>query len=275
MIHYVLSVGGARGSVQAGALQYLDSLGMKGQAFYGSSVGALNAAMMATGQLGRMIEVWEDVENERVYNRNPNIWNFALSLFGRPVLDTSPLKELIRKELLGHKVLHPLTVEFTHLSGELITHKIMGEIGEQDVQFIYDSCAIPFLFGLDDNKADGGLVNPIPLKAAIEAASPGDEIIIISCHPMEAKFEVPETRIQELGAVLDIMQSSLVKASVSPFLMINRMLDSMGVDEFEGLKRFKAKFIAPERVLEWGMLDFNESPKHIWYGKEMSKSVLK
>ena len=62
----VLSGGGARGAYQAGAWKALRELDYQFDIVTGTSVGALNAAMMASGDFERAIMLWQEISPEAV-----------------------------------------------------------------------------------------------------------------------------------------------------------------------------------------------------------------
>lgn len=103
MIALVLSGGGTRGALQAGALLALAEREIQAQILVGSSVGALNAAYLATdptlaGAL-RLAEVWRHLRREEVL---PGNWlSMALRfLFGRDsLLDGRTLRRFIKRHL--------------------------------------------------------------------------------------------------------------------------------------------------------------------------------
>lgn len=64
----VLSGGGARGAYQAGVWRALDELGIKIDIITGTSVGAINAAMVAQGELDLACSLWKEMETHMVFD---------------------------------------------------------------------------------------------------------------------------------------------------------------------------------------------------------------
>jgi len=62
----VLEGGGARGAYQVGAWQALRELGLEYGGVAGTSVGALNGAMMVQGDLDRALEIWNEIRPSRI-----------------------------------------------------------------------------------------------------------------------------------------------------------------------------------------------------------------
>ena len=63
-----LEGGGAKGAYQIGAWKALQEAGIKFNAVSGTSVGALNAALMCMGDIGRAQELWSDIRLSDIIN---------------------------------------------------------------------------------------------------------------------------------------------------------------------------------------------------------------
>ncbi len=74
MIAFVLSGGGSRGALEAGALLALFEQGVRPDMLLGASVGALNAAFIAANPTldgaRRLVDVWLEVRKEQIYPGN-------------------------------------------------------------------------------------------------------------------------------------------------------------------------------------------------------------
>ena len=56
----VFSGGGSRGAYECGAWQALEEMNIRIDAVYGTSIGAINAALVAQGDLTTALELWEN-----------------------------------------------------------------------------------------------------------------------------------------------------------------------------------------------------------------------
>lgn len=63
-----LEGGGAKGAYEAGVWKALDEAGVKYNAVAGTSVGALNGAMMAAGELDTAMRLWENVKFSQIFD---------------------------------------------------------------------------------------------------------------------------------------------------------------------------------------------------------------
>ena len=60
----VLSGGGSRGAYEAGACQALAELGIEIDIITGTSVGAINAAMVTQGELELATKLWKEMDSD-------------------------------------------------------------------------------------------------------------------------------------------------------------------------------------------------------------------
>lgn len=280
-----LSVGAARGSYQAGAVAELSARGVRPEGgAAGDSVGALNAAMVATGQADALVELWSELEDRDVFRGRFGPVNAGWSaLRNRPMLDLQPLAWLMNERLLGRELAMPLTVGTVHWSGERRAHRWPAghRLRASDLQWIYTSCAIPLVFPTPWG-ADGGLVDPIPLRETMDMAREGDRILVISGHPVEpyAREDEPTGEVGKVVRAFEIMQAALVRKSVHGMLAINRLLESTGraywVDLRTGRRyvRYAPLVVAPSRPLPFGMLDFTRSREGIPVGRRDAGAAL-
>lgn len=68
MYGLVLEGGGAKGSYQIGACKAIEELGIDIVAVTGTSIGALNGAMIVQGELERAYELWYDITPSKVFD---------------------------------------------------------------------------------------------------------------------------------------------------------------------------------------------------------------
>lgn len=108
-----LEGGGAKGAYQVGAWRALDEAGIKYNAVSGSSVGALNGAMMAMRDLDKARELWGDINFSKVMDVNDSVMKRlfigdyfgitpgdiakkAVSLVKEGGFDVTPLRNLLK-----------------------------------------------------------------------------------------------------------------------------------------------------------------------------------
>ena len=86
-----LEGGGAKGAYEAGVWKALDEAGVKYNAVAGTSVGALNGAMMASRDLSTALHLWENVKFSQVFDA-----------------DDEMMKKMFIKEVLPQRLLRDL-----------------------------------------------------------------------------------------------------------------------------------------------------------------------
>ncbi len=75
----VLSGGGAKGAFAFGVIQKIIEKNIKIDAIAGTSVGALNAALLSTGEMETGATIWRTLEQNRVY---PYRWPMCSKVTG-------------------------------------------------------------------------------------------------------------------------------------------------------------------------------------------------
>ena len=114
----VFDGGGARGAYQIGAWKALAEAGVKISAVAGTSVGALNGALVCMGDLERAEEIWSNMSFSTVMNVDDDLmeqifeeegsWKMLLKevweQLGEGGVDITPLKELIHDEVDEEKI---------------------------------------------------------------------------------------------------------------------------------------------------------------------------
>lgn len=63
-----LEGGGAKGAYEVGVWRALDEAGVRFDAVAGTSVGALNGAMMVMGELEQALRLWENIRFSQVFD---------------------------------------------------------------------------------------------------------------------------------------------------------------------------------------------------------------
>lgn len=95
----VLSGGGSRGAYEAGVWQALMDLGIKTDIVTGSSVGAINGAMVCQGDLERTISLWKEIETHMVFDvpEDSRMIDYAKLIFSEGGAGSTGLKSLLEK----------------------------------------------------------------------------------------------------------------------------------------------------------------------------------
>ena len=222
----VLDGGGARGAYQIGAWKALKEAGVKINAVAGTSVGALNGALICMDDVENAVRIWSELTFSRVMDVD-DAWMTRLfdgeiplgeafgevwKVLGEGGVDITPLKNLIH-EMIDEKKIRSSGKEFCILTFSL------SEMEEKDLSLeeipeglLEDFLlASAYLFGFKNEKLhgkryiDGGVVNNVPVNSLIERGYKDLIEIRIYGPGREPSFELPEDgELYRIGARVDL-----------------------------------------------------------------------
>lgn len=198
----VLSGGGSRGAYEIGAWQALSELGIRFDAVYGTSIGAINAGLVVQGDLDRAVELWsnirlnqvlatddEDFSVDRMVHRKRDVIPFLLENAKNLRMDIAPLENLMAQHLDEKKVrasgmeLGVMTVRVPQMQPVPIRLGDMAEGTLNDWLLASASCfpVFPLRKIGGERYLDGGYFDNLPIDMAI--ADGMDEIVAVDIHP--------------------------------------------------------------------------------------------
>jgi len=276
----VLSGGAAHGAFQAGAIQALYEIGWIPEIICGSSVGAINAAGLASGKSPEhLCELWRKVTSRDVYRwRPPNQW---LKFWKwSHVLDTTPLSKLLNKYVDFDELQHsPQTV--TCFSVDVRTGHLQGYANRVtglppkfrrlyrpdllDVDAVMSSTAIPLVFPWSRGEWDGSLLQYAPLKPAVLLGA--TEIVVVSLEIHEPEPALPTGVVQTALRILDISSMSRLRSDLRTLLARNNQ---------DGYRNIDVRVIRPLRNLGYSKLNFNSPLKEaaIAHGRNCAHQIM-
>lgn len=249
----VLEGGGAKGAYQVGAWRALEEAGVKIRGIAGTSVGALNGAMMCMDELDTAEELWknltysqvvdvDDNKMEQLMDREMPLKEFLNALFermGEGGLDVSPLKNLILEVVDEEKIrqspreLYIKTFSVDHF------RELDIDLKEVDPGQIKDYLlASAYIFPLFKNEKlhgktyiDGGAINNVPLDSLVDRGY--EDIIVIRIFGIgrEKRVRIPEnTRILtveprvDLGNIMDFNSKKSIRNMKIGYYDAKRMI---------------------------------------------------
>jgi NTE family protein len=172
---FVLSGGSSLGAIQVGMIQALMEAGVRPDFVIGTSVGAINAAWLATqpdpqGAI-KLAEIWSGLRRQDVFPLNP--WAGARGLLGRSnhVIANSGLRSILEKNLSIER-LEDTAVPVYVVATDLKTGRAVVLSSGPAIPALLASSAIPGVFppvtiGRRE-LVDGGVANHTPIASAIE-----------------------------------------------------------------------------------------------------------
>jgi NTE family protein len=231
----VLAGGGAKGAFQVGVLRFLAEEGLEPQIIAGTSIGALNGAVVACGGsfaegVKKLESVWRDLGSIRVIKWNPD---------PSSVLDAEPLERLIR-DYVNPSMLREGTelwvtafpvagipgMPFGSLDALATLLKVGGDVSARwfrvqdcaDDEVLYTtllaSAALPFLFPqrkIDGGLyVDGGVAENVPIRGLKERGCDHVVVVHLSTSDLWNRHDYPDYTIIEVRPQLsvDIERSS-------------------------------------------------------------------
>ncbi len=222
----VLDGGGARGAYQIGAWKALKEAGIKINAVAGTSVGALNGALICMGDVENAVKIWSEMTFSRVMDVDDTwmnrLFDGEISLkealaemwevLNEGGVDITPLRNLIH-EVIDEKKIRSSGIEFC-----ILTFSV-SEMEEKDLSIeeipegmLEDFLlASAYLLGFKNEKLhgkryiDGGVVNNVPVNSLIERGYKDLIEIRIYGPGREPSFELPEDgEIYRIGARVNL-----------------------------------------------------------------------
>jgi len=227
----VLEGGGAKGAYQIGAWRALREAGIKICAVAGTSVGALNAALICMEDLGKAEKLWETISYSKVMDVDDNIMSQvfqgklemtealkrSMKLFTEGGADITPLKNLIADNI-DEEYIRKGIINFYLLTFSISEMKEldldMKEVSEGLMQDLLLASAYLPVFKNQKlhgkTYMDGGMFNNVPLESLVTRNYKHIIMIRIFGIGREKKVKIPddvtvlsvEPRV-DLGNILD------------------------------------------------------------------------
>jgi NTE family protein len=255
MYGLVLEGGGSKGSYQIGACRALAEMGIEYKAVAGTSVGALNGAMVVQGDIDRAYALWHDINPYNVIKMtDEELEGFSesssrvdsLNIFMKKLrkvvaergLDTAPLVELLESAIDERKIRNS-EMDFGIVTVDLTSRKAL-EIYKEDipegrlVDYILASASFPaFRRAVIDGRVfiDGGFYNALPINLVKNKSC--SDIIVLRTNSLGVK-----KRVDRSGLNITTIEPS---EGLGPILDFNsgRTRQNLKLGYFDAMKVFK------------------------------------
>lgn len=220
----VLEGGGAKGAYQIGAWKALKEAGLKIKGVSGTSVGALNGALICMDNIEKAMEVWENISYSQVMSVEDEFMDgiikkdyanlSAMEILKNSMLylsnggiDVTPLRDLINNHIdedrlrSGKPEFYFQTFSVTELK-ELDIDATLVEDGQM-IDMLLASAYFPVFKKekvMGNRLIDGGMFNNVPVDALIKRGY--EDIISIRIYGigLEKKVKIPEgTKVYEIA----------------------------------------------------------------------------
>ena len=220
----VLEGGGARGAYQVGAWRALKENGVKFNAVAGSSVGALNGAMMAMDDLALAENLWNDMKFSRVMDVDDRQMQALLKgkfseldiadlrktlkrIFSEKGIDVTPLRNLIKSTVDCDKIRNS-PIRFFICTYSITDRKELeleaSKLGNEELcDMLLASAYFPaFKHELLGGKkyTDGGVTNVLPLSPLVSRGYKDIISIRLYGYGIEKRIRLPKgTTVTEIA----------------------------------------------------------------------------
>ncbi len=194
---FVLGGGGVLGAAEVGMLQALFEKGITPDLVLGTSIGALNGAMVARepslAVIDRLTELWQTVASSReVYGDRPLRTVRRAVATGTHIYSASPMRRRLAEEF-GDLRFEDLPVQFQVCAASIERAAEHWFTSGPLVPAIVASAAVPGLLPPakvgDEHFLDGGIVNSIPLGRAVSLGA--DVVYVLQVGRIDRPLRVP------------------------------------------------------------------------------------
>lgn len=219
----VLGGGGARGAYQIGVWQALEELGISVNIITGTSVGALNGALILQDDFEAAKNMWEKIETQKILSfptttasadtlsgMVSQIGSFTINAIQSKGVSTLPLRNLI-KDTFSQEKMQQVTLDFYLVTTEL------PNLQEKDIHFntcqserwqswlLASASFFPAMAATQiDGKyyVDGGYRNNIPVDIALQKGATECIVVDVKGPGITKPIKIPTT-----ATVLNIQSS--------------------------------------------------------------------
>ncbi len=194
---FVLGGGGVLGAVEVGMLRALLERDIAPDLVLGTSVGALNGALVARepelAVVDRLTELWLDVARSRqVYGERPLRSVRRAVASGTHIYSSQPLQERLREEF-GETLIEDLPVRFQVCAASIERAAEHWFDSGPLVDAVVASAAVPGLLPParvgGEHYLDGGIVNSIPVARAVQLGA--DRVFVLQVGRIDRPLTVP------------------------------------------------------------------------------------
>ena len=208
----VLGGGGAKGAYEVGVIEALEHLGIRAGSVYGTSIGSLNAAMYALGDMPALRALWETIrlsdvvtpesvalaeEAEAIFSRPDRLLDFITRNAQKKGVDPTPLFELIKNTVSEDKLRQSgvrfglVTTRFPSLS---MVEKRLEDMAPGTVHdYLMASCAcfpaLPMRIIAGERYLDGGFSDNVPVDMAVRQGARHIIAVDIGRHRAHEQFD--------------------------------------------------------------------------------------
>ena len=208
----VLGGGGAKGAYEVGAIAALDELGIKAGSVFGTSVGALHAAMYAQGSMDAAAALWDNIrlsdvvseeslaiadDAENIFDHPEKLLEFITRYAQKKGVDVSPLTDILHKLIDEDKIRRSgvhLGIVTTRFPSLAMVEKRLEEMETGSlIAWLMASASCFPIFPMKqvggDRYIDGGFCDNTPVEMAVRSGARDIVAIDIGKHRSHTQYD--------------------------------------------------------------------------------------
>lgn len=215
-VGFVLGGGGSLGAAQVGMLQALADHGVRPALVAGTSIGAINGAVVAADPIGaasRLSHVWNALDAKAmlpggVVARAWTLWRHKTHFY-----DTPGVGGLVEREI-GDVRIEDLAIPFLAMALDVETSEAVRLTSGPVTSAVLASSAIPGIFPAVERNGralyDGGLVTNVPVLEALDMGA--QSLVVLDCAFPDQRLARPTNMASTLFYAMTIqMRQQLLR----------------------------------------------------------------
>lgn len=207
-----LGGGGAKGAYEVGAIAALDELGIKAGSVFGTSIGALHAAMYAQGSMDAAAALWDNIrlsdvvseeslaiadDAENIFDHPEKLLEFITRYAQKKGVDVSPLMDILHKLIDEDKIRRSgvhLGIVTTRFPSLAMVEKRLEEMETGSlIDWLMASASCFPIFPMKqvggDRYIDGGFCDNTPVEMAVRSGARDIIAIDIGKHRSHTQYD--------------------------------------------------------------------------------------
>lgn len=194
---FVLGGGGVLGAVEVGMLQALFEAGIRPDLILGTSVGALNGALVGAdpseGVIDRLVALWQSAASIKDVYGDGAVGQVKRAMrTGTHLYSARPLRDRLEQEL-GDLTFDQMQIPFQCCAASIERAAEHWFTEGRVVDAVVASAAVPGLLKPaqvgGEHYLDGGIVNPIPVGRAVECGA--ERIFVLQVGRIDRPLKLP------------------------------------------------------------------------------------
>lgn len=195
---FVIGGGGRWGAVEVGMLRALDEADIRPDLILGTSIGAFNGSVIAAspGEPGveRLVEMWQSLEGSDLFSGGMFDRVKAVATLQPAMHGNDELRRLLEGVHAPDTLIEDLVTPFQCVAASIERASEHWFTEGRLIDALMATSAVPVLFPPveigDEHFYDGGLVNSVPLRRAVNLGA--DVVYVLQVGRIEAPLRAPE-----------------------------------------------------------------------------------